>query len=150
MITDEKREWLEQLYVQFTQALFGMGNVPRMYMVVINGKAEVIPQKPEQMPEEALPTVVSAYANAVNAELVLHISEGWALSVEKNSIVELPIKEHPNRIEILTMMIGEPAGQLHLISGEIKRAIDNTPYIPKWAWLSNVDTPTGLILPFDD
>jgi len=150
MITDEKKEWLETMYTSFTQALFAMGKVPTLYMVVVDGKAEVMPEAPPDMAQSLLPTVVSAYANARAAEFILHISESWALEVKDKKIPETRPSESPDRIEMLTMIIGEPSGKLHVINGKIERATDNTPYIENWEWCSDVKSPSKVILSFDD
>ena len=150
MITDEKKEWLETMYTSFTQALFAMGKVPTLYMVVVDGKAEVMPEAPPDMAQSLLPTVVSAYANARAAEFILHISESWALEVKDKKIPETRPSESPDRIEMLTMIIGEPSGKIHLITGEIKRASDNTPYVENWEWGHNAISPSGLVQSFDD
>jgi hypothetical protein len=151
MITDEKKEWLEQIYIGFTKALFAMGEVPFMYMIVVDDKAEVIPPAPDSIDIDVLPAIVASYANARSAELILHISEGWAVEAKDGIVPNTRPSQHPNRIETLTLLIGEPSGTLHGILGRIKRTNDGTPYVQEWEWLpETLESPSGLIQSFDD
>lgn len=151
MITDEKKEWLEQIYIGFTKALFAFGTVPTMYMIAIDKKAEVIPQAPEKMPEDKLKAAISAYAKIRQAEFILHISESWMIEVKDRNTPVLPRpSQSPDRIEVLTLIIGEPSGVLSGIVGEIKRASDGTPYVENWEWGHNMESPSHLVQSFDD
>ncbi len=152
MITDEQKVFLENLFVGFTKALFAMHEIPNGHMVVHNGRAEVIPDGGgrHNIPDTLMPSVISAYANAVEADFILHISESWAIEAKNGKIPDVAPSKHPDRIELLALMVGEPSGSLSMISGKIKRTSDNTPYVQDWDWTENITNPSKLVLPFDD
>ena len=151
MITEEYKEWLEHLYIGFTNALFGTGEIEPMFMVVVDKDAEVIPPAPPGVPMKAIARLVAAYANVQRAQFILHISQGVQIPMEKvGELLEDP-NTHPDKKEMLSLIIGDPRGELHAIIGEISRAIDGTPYVGDWHWSDDVKhAGTDFILPFTD
>ena len=155
MITDEQREWLENLYEGFSKVLFAEGEIHPMYMVAHRLKnklvAEVIPPPPSQMSKEMLANIVAKYARVLEAEFILFISEAWQVKQAfGEKLPKVPPSQHPDREEIVSLLIGDPSGPVAIITGKIQRAQDQTPYLEEWEWMDNAKSLSGLVLPFTD
>jgi len=148
MIDDEYREWFEQMFIGFTNAVFGGADVPAMYMIIIGKDAEVIPLAPESIPRTVVARLIAKYANVRNAQFIAHIS--WAIRLPMGTEVPDDPVNHPDAEEVLTLVIGDPRGELHAITGLVKRATDNTPYVEEWNWSESVEANQSFILPFTD
>jgi hypothetical protein len=149
MINEEYKEFFEQMFVGFTKAVFAEVPVPTMYMVVKGKKAEVIPEPLKGMTTQTYAELVAAYANVQGAQFIAYISE--CIAVPKVDGVGPPKDplNHPDREEMLFLLIGDPRGELHVITGLVKKAIDGTRYIAEWEWGEHIEPITkNLILPF--
>ena len=151
MINEEYKEFFEQMFVGFTQAVFAEVHIPTMYLIVKGKTAEVIPEPLDGMTTEDYAELVATYANVQGAQFIAYISEGVAIPrVDVENLPKDPMN-HPNREETLFLLIGDPRGELHAITGSVKKAIDGTRYIAEWEWGEYVgETTKNLILPFTD
>ena len=151
MINEEYKEFFEQMFVGFTKAVFAEVHIPTMYLIVKGKTAEVIPEPLKGMTTQTYAELVATYANVQGAQFIAYVSPCIAIPAHEN---EKPIgnpHEHPDREEVLILMIGDPRGELHVITGTIKKASDGSPYVHKWQWGKHVDPMKGsLILPFTD
>ena len=151
MINEEYKEFFETMYVGFTNAVFAGVYIPTMYMIVKGKTAEVIPEPTKGMTTQTYAELVATYANVQGAQFIAYISPCIAIPNVKGEEPPADPANHPEREDMLILMVGDPRGELHVITGSIKKASDGSPYVHEWAWGDHVDPMKGsLILPFTD
>ena len=150
MINEEYKEFFEEMFEGFSKALFAGAYIPTMYMVVKGKDAEVIPEPLKGMTTQNYAELVATYANVQGAQFIAYVSPCVAVPNTGGEPSADPMN-HPDREEVLILMIGDPRGELHVITGTIKKASDGSPYVHEWRWAEQVNPMNkNLILPFTD
>ena len=153
MITDDYKEFFEEMYTGFTNALFAGEPIPTMYMVVVDKKALVIPPPLPGMEQDDYAQLVSDFARIKEAQYIAHIVMAVSIELPKGEKLpaDIDINNIPNGTETMLLTIGDPNGKMHAIYGDVKRAVDGSPYIEEWNWTDSVEEEVGVvILPFTD
>lgn len=131
MITEKRREELEKMFKDFTDYLFAKGEMPDLYVVYFDDGYQVLDQLPSNITRKETAILVKEYAMAVQAELVLHISEG--VTKYKNNCER----------EEMVLLIRDATGKAFAINGEIKKSLGSR-FVTEWRWNEDIETNTIL------
>jgi hypothetical protein len=143
-IVDSHKKLSEDVYSASCMTLTEAGKMMPAFFLVRDDQYMPVMVDPSAVEEAG----IQGYAQAViqiadqqNADAIIFVSENWTIQ-RKLDDEELKAFENgkllpsldPDRQEMLTLVYFTKDGNMKVLSGEINRQIDNTPFVREWEW----------------